>query len=529
MDACTDSGLNLYQLVRILIRKPCRGYYLRWWYNGWHYWYFRIGRITYETEGQEYRTLGTNGVEISSGQIPETLVNGIKTIAWSRSIYLLSDNGWANVMILPSGNTVKNNHFDGYELFFILRIGSASVARSGYTPPDSQWISYTPQIGWTPSVIFSVNNHNLDFTFSEYGAGYALSVDVQSPSRDFAINLYNLSWAMVINSITKITVYPLSQNTGAARDGVIELTLQGYSPQYITVTQFDFLVSQVFESDKTYMDFIWDYYGSGIANYATLNVAPDQVITYSVDVAWIAVSINQTTKVVTIYPTGKNDSVQRSGTVTLTCPDASDIDITVVQFAIPAPGAPTATAGTSITTTTFQANWNSISVADGYRLDVATDSGFTTLVAGFNNLDVGTALTKQVTGLTAETDYWFRVRAYNDSGTSGNSNAIKVTTDVPYSISIDYSLIYFSYDQICCNICTITVTSSHAWTAAWVSDDGHYTASKYSGVNNDTVIISTVDNNESFNDFIQTLTFTCGLETEDCTITQYKNLQGCPP
>lgn len=528
MDACTDAGLNIYQLVRILIRKPCRGYYIRWWYNGWHYWYFRLGRISYNTEGQEYRTLGTNGVEISSGQVPETLVNGIKTIAWSRSIYLLNDNGWANVMIHPSRNTVKNNYIDGYELFFILRIGSASVARLTYTPPDSQWISFTPQLGWTPAAIFAIDKQNIDFTFSEYGSSYALVVNVQSPSQDFTVNLYDLSWAMVINSITKIAVYPLTQNTGAARSGVIELTLPGYSPQYIAVTQYQFLASQIFESDKTSMDFIWDYYGIGIANYATLNVAPDQIITYSVDVAWLAVSINQVSKVVTIYPTGENDSIQRSGIVTLSCPDAPDIDISVVHFAIPIPDPPVATAGTSMLETSFYANWQLSSLADGYYLDVAEDAGFVTMVAGFSNLNVGAVLTKQVTGLSDSTDYWFRVRGYNDSGTSGNSNVIKVTTGVAYSVNLSLSDMFFDYLRVACLTDTITVTSSHNWTAELVSGTEYFTIDKTSGLTGETITIICLWENDEPLDHGGVLRVTSGTATADCVITHYKILETCP-
>jgi hypothetical protein len=412
---------------------------------------------------------------------------------------------------------MKNNYINGFELLFLMTIGSCSAGEQGYIPPTY----------FVTSDIFASDVVHLDFIYSESGSSFARSANILSPSPDFVMTTYSLSWAMVVNSLNKITVYPLSQNTGAARWGTIALNLPGYSPIYIQVNQFQFLASQVFESDKTSMDFIWDYYGIGIANYATLNVAPDQTVTYSVDVAWLAVSINQSTKVVTIYPTGKNDSIQRSGTVTLSCPGAPDIDISVIHFAITIPDAPVI-GGAEIFQDSLGLSWTASLTADGYYLDVATDAGFTSMVAGFDNLNVGAGGYKLITGLDPSTDYWVRLRAYNDSGTSGNSAAEKFTTDAPHSVSIDQSLIYFSYDQICCYICTITVTSSHAWTAAWVSDDGHYTASRYSGVNGQTVVISTVANNESVDDFVQTLRFTCGLDTDDSTITQYKNLQGCP-
>ena len=100
-----------------------------------------------------------------------------------------------------------------------------------------------------------------------------------------------------------------------------------------------------------------------------------------------------------------------------------------VSTSIPAPpNAPTATAATSITATGFSANWNASGGATGYRLDVATDSGFTNFVATYNNRDVGNVTTYAVSGLTGGTTYYYRLRAYNGSATSGNSNTITVTT-----------------------------------------------------------------------------------------------------
>ena len=72
-----------------------------------------------------------------------------------------------------------------------------------------------------------------------------------------------------------------------------------------------------------------------------------------------------------------------------------------------------------------------MSGATGYRLDVATNNSFTNYVAGYQNLNVGNALSRSVTGLNASTTYYYRVRAYNGNGTSGNSNVVHVTTLSP--------------------------------------------------------------------------------------------------
>jgi hypothetical protein len=81
-----------------------------------------------------------------------------------------------------------------------------------------------------------------------------------------------------------------------------------------------------------------------------------------------------------------------------------------------------------VTSSSFTANWTAVSGATGYRLDVSTSNSFRRYVSGYQNLDVGNVTSWSVSGLRAHKAYYYRVRAYNASITSANSNVIKVTT-----------------------------------------------------------------------------------------------------
>jgi hypothetical protein len=90
-----------------------------------------------------------------------------------------------------------------------------------------------------------------------------------------------------------------------------------------------------------------------------------------------------------------------------------------------APPVPVAIAAGDIAATQLVAKWHKLG-ADGYYLDVATNSTFTSLVV--TNRHCGNYEYSLVTGLTTGTTYYYRVRAYNSTGTSGNSKTITAVT-----------------------------------------------------------------------------------------------------
>jgi hypothetical protein len=117
-------------------------------------------------------------------------------------------------------------------------------------------------------------------------------------------------------------------------------------------------------------------------------------------------------------------------TATATSTPTATATATATSTPAPTPAAPTALRATNVTASSFTVNWNSVSGATGYRLDVSTSNSFTSYILGYQNLNVGNTTSYNVVGLSAKTTYYYRLRTYNGSGTSPNSNVISVKTKV---------------------------------------------------------------------------------------------------
>ena len=89
--------------------------------------------------------------------------------------------------------------------------------------------------------------------------------------------------------------------------------------------------------------------------------------------------------------------------------------------------APIANAPKDVVDNGFRAKWNYVSNSKSYLLDVSTNENFTSFVPGYESKPV-TDLNEVVVGLTAGTQYFYRVRAKNETEISGYSNVISVVT-----------------------------------------------------------------------------------------------------
>ncbi|MEI6143355.1 MAG: LamG-like jellyroll fold domain-containing protein, partial [Mariniphaga sp.] len=115
----------------------------------------------------------------------------------------------------------------------------------------------------------------------------------------------------------------------------------------------------------------------------------------------------------------------------------------------------------AISNTSFTANWTAPLVGDvtKYLLEVSTTSNFSSHVSGYNPADCGTSISKEVTGLSPNTIYYYRVRADKTSVTGQGGlyrNNTSVTT-LKTAQSITFSPIT---SPVILGVSPITITGS---------------------------------------------------------------------
>ena len=88
------------------------------------------------------------------------------------------------------------------------------------------------------------------------------------------------------------------------------------------------------------------------------------------------------------------------------------------------------------TRSSFMATWPGVTGAKGYLLDVSTSSSFDSFVDGYHDLDVGDVTGRVVTGLSRDTTYYYRVRAYNATAPTSYSETIAMTTEPTTGLTI---------------------------------------------------------------------------------------------
>ena len=140
-------------LIRIPVRCAPDGYYMRWYYNGWHYWFFLPGLHVIDTEGERYRTLSTRRITVSSGQVTRGQAVAIRTIMNTREVYMWTDGGWAAIRIEPGSLKIYQSEVAGTEMEMTAIIGSREVTRTTGFSPVPPVTPVEPSYPWCTTLI----------------------------------------------------------------------------------------------------------------------------------------------------------------------------------------------------------------------------------------------------------------------------------------------------------------------------------------------------------------------------------------
>ena len=103
-------------MITVPIKYKTAGYYLRWYFNGWHYWYFTPGSVNQLTSGQNYATIGKQTIAMYAGQVSLSDIGGLRGLLLSRDVFIYTSNGWASIRVNPGSQIVYNSEIDGYEM-----------------------------------------------------------------------------------------------------------------------------------------------------------------------------------------------------------------------------------------------------------------------------------------------------------------------------------------------------------------------------------------------------------------------------
>ncbi|WP_281297682.1 T9SS sorting signal type C domain-containing protein [Flavobacterium limnophilum] len=196
-------------------------------------------------------------------------------------------------------------------------------------------------------------------------------------------------------------------------------------------------------------------------------------------------------------------------------------NVSNVSYMYPAANATTIT-NIYATCTSYIIQWDNKTM-DKYFLDVATDSGFTNYLPGYQNKDMGNVWSYEFVGLTNGATYYCRVRSNNYCGTSVNSN-VYTFTKVGYN---SIAAISGGATSVCVNSTTPAFTNSDSGgTWSIVNETGSATITSggvVTGVSSGTVKVVYTKNFGSC-----TSSVTKSLTVIGVTITPNKVDETCP-
>lgn len=321
---------------------------------------------------------------------------------WGQGMYKSTDNGasWAVTSSALVGQYVTDIAISGKSYL--------AATSSGMLRSDDNGLTWQTKLA--SKYFYNVLANGSDL-FTGVAAGYVwYSPDTGNTWTQISGGMSNLATYYRGNAIIGTTLFAAGE-----KSGVYKASLIPSAPD-------------IFTSQKvTYNSAILSWSSVLFAHGYTLTVASDSLFTLPVaglqnlDLGRVLVD---TIKLGLASNTSYFAKLTPYGQVGVGSP--AIIKFTTLQGA---PVAPLNVTVKAISKSSLVVAWSAVNAATGYYLDVATDSAFTSIVAGLQNLSAGNVLVDTIsTNLTPSTTYFVRVRAANAIGQSPNSSFASATT-----------------------------------------------------------------------------------------------------
>ena len=184
--------------MRIAVKHRTRIYYLRWYYEGWHYWAFRGAAETLTTTALDLKYT----IQLGDDQLTKRQLNAISGLLGSKYIHLLTDDGWKQCTMNPTTFGFGSSNNIGANVTFALNVWAKVGAFTPLVLPDI-----------LPPPMLYISKYAMSFTakqgmpsdvqtYTIKGENIISNVQINAPA-GWEISSDNAAW------VTGITISPI--------------------------------------------------------------------------------------------------------------------------------------------------------------------------------------------------------------------------------------------------------------------------------------------------------------------------------
>lgn len=132
--------------ISIKLGCPINGYYLRWYKDGWHHWFFKSSSEDFRTEGELYNSNGYTSLKLGDNSLSKSELISIRSILSAIYIEIYTADGWKaaslNSETWQIGKANSNSGAVEFNINVWLRDGGIAPVVPIPEPTTFYWINY---------------------------------------------------------------------------------------------------------------------------------------------------------------------------------------------------------------------------------------------------------------------------------------------------------------------------------------------------------------------------------------------------